>query len=401
MDKFFKILISFLIGTYSSTLIAQGNSYLFAQACFKKNEYKLAVEYLDKQLAEYPNHQESKILRAKANLSLYEYSKALKDLEGLKSSKNNDILLLESRAYAGLGNESQSIEKLKQYKNTGNKSDLETIKGYPEFSKYNTLAEWADFWKTWTYTDKEKALINIDYAIKSERYAEAADRLDEFLLKYKTNGRAYYLRGTLNVQNKQYKDAVENFGHALEIEKDNLDYKTAFATAQYYAGQNKKALENFNSILEKDSLMIDAYKGRAEANLGAGNSDKALDDMAIYRKYYPEDKSAQFLEARILTKSGNYLEAISSLGKLIKSDPGSPEYFVGRADAYVATKTYAYAIKDYSMALDLDPKNIETFKKRARANELKGDFGNACIDWGHAARLGDIESLNNSKKYCN
>lgn len=77
-----------------------------------------------------------------------------------------------------------------------------------------------------------------------------------------------------------------------------------------------------------------------------------------------------------------------------------PDYFIGRANSYMATKTYKYAIKDYSMALDLDPKNVDVYKKKAQAHKLAGEMKKACAEWSHAAKLGDIESQDNLKKYC-
>jgi tetratricopeptide (TPR) repeat protein len=164
--------------------------------------------------------------------------------------------------------------------------------------------------------------------------------------------------------------------------------------------RNKKALEEYNLLLESDSLFIKAYLGRANVQLELGNFPEAFNDVVKFRKYYPQDAEALFIEARANAKTGDFLSAIGEYGRLIKANPGRSEYFIGRADAYSQTKTYAYAVKDYSMALDLDPKNIEVYKKKARALQLSGDINGACIDWGHAARLGDVESMNMIRKYC-
>jgi tetratricopeptide (TPR) repeat protein len=399
MNTIFKIFIIISLGLNSSFVLAQENSFLRGQACFEKNEFKQANDYLSIHLSIFPKNQEARILRAKANLSFANYSQALEDLSYVKSSKNTEVLLLEARANAGLGNKKIVFEKLSQYNLGSNKIAEEIIKAYPEFATLKSSKEWIDLWKNWKYSEKEMSLIDIRYALKSDRKEEAADRLDLFLGKYKSTSEAYYLRGKLFSEKKDYKEALQNFEQALAIDNSS-DYQIERASILHMLGHDKKALEDYNQVLSSDSLLINAYFGRSEVYLSLGDYNHALEDISKYRIYYPENSDAQYVEAQVEAKSGDYLGAIGNFGRLIKANPGRPEFFIGRADAYSETKTYAYAIKDYSMALDLDPKNVDVYKKKAKMHELLGDMKSACCDWNHAASLGDVESLNNTKKYC-
>jgi tetratricopeptide (TPR) repeat protein len=399
MNTIFKIVIIISLGLNSSFVLAQENSFLRGQAYFEKNEFKQANDYLSIHLSNFPKNQEARILRAKASLSFANYSQALEDLSYVKSSKNTEVLLLEARANAGMGNNKIVFEKLSQYSLGSNKIAEEIIKAYPEFVMLKSSKEWMDLWKNWKYSEKEMSLIDIRYAIKSDRKEEAADRLDLFLGKFKSNSEAYYLRGKLFSEKKDYKDALQNFEQAFAMDNSS-DYQIERAKTLHMLGHNKKALEDYNQVLSSDSLLINAYLGRSEVYLSLGDYNHALEDITKYRIYYPENSNAQYVEAQVESKSGDYLSAIGNFGRLIKVNPARPEFFIGRADAYSETKTYAYAIKDYSMALDLDPKNVDVYKKKAKMHELMGDMKSACYDWNHAASLGDIESLNNSKKYC-
>jgi predicted Zn-dependent protease len=152
--------------------------------------------------------------------------------------------------------------------------------------------------------------------------------------------------------------------------------------------------------LTKDSLIISAWLLRAEINFELANDEDASTELSKYLQYYPDNTIAQYLNAQINARRGDLLNAIAEFGRLIKLNPANPDYFIGRADAYFKTKTYTYAIKDYAMALDLDPKNIEVYKMKAKAHQLAGDLKGACINWQHAVRLGDIESRGFLQKYC-
>jgi tetratricopeptide (TPR) repeat protein len=394
------IFILALIWNNQPFVVAQGNAFLKGRVAFENNDFLKAKVFFDEHLSLFPKHREARLLRAKTNLNLAEYQRALDDLEVVNLSSDNEIILLQARSLAGLGIHKAALEKLNQYKNTSFKIAEPILIAYPEFAALKNLEEWKSLWKNWQYSERESELINVQYAIKTGRNEEAADRLDLFLSRYKTNADAYFQRGNLFFKNKDFKNALVFFEQAVSLNSSKTDYKLANASALIRLKQYKKALEAYNMVLSADSLAINAYLGRAEAHMALAKYSNALADISYFRYYYPNHIEAQYIEANIFTKTGDYLQAISGYGKLINSDPSHPEFFIGRADAYTATKTYLYATRDYSMALDLDPKNVEVYKKKAKAHHLAGDLPGACAAWKHAARLGDQESLRNLQRYC-
>jgi tetratricopeptide (TPR) repeat protein len=400
MKRVIKSILTSLVVLIPFHGVAQENAFFLGQAAYEQKNYIKACEYLESHQKLYPKHLETKVLKAKCELQLMQFDKVLVDLENVKISSDNELLLIRARALAGKGNYLEAIKSLETYKNTSNKISEQIILSFKEFVSLKKLPEWELLWSDWKYSDKESEMNNIRYAFKSEKYAEATDRLDGFIQKYSSNSEAFYLRGTIYLRDNDFKNALDCFESAVNLDKDNPDYLLARASALNKVNRSKKALEEYDLLIEGDSLQIIAYLGRAKVYLELENYPEALKDIGKFRKYYPQDIEALNVEAKANVKTGDYLSAIGEYGRLIKADPGRPEYFIGRADAYSQTKTYAYAVKDYSMALDLDPKNIEVYKKKARALQLSGDINGACTDWGHAARLGDVESLNMIRKYC-
>ncbi len=391
-----KIIILILL--LSNSLLAQNNKYLMAKIEAEQNNYVTAKKLIEEYRQ--TDYKPAIFLKAKINIELKQYKQALELLNKLKLHYDSEILLLKARANAGLGKDEPAISQLDKYLSSNKKLAEPIIESFAEFQHLKTSDKWKSLWKNDRYSKKENLLNNVLYAIKSNRYAEANDRLDEILIRYKTNAQAHYLKAKLLFIAQKYKEAYKHADKAVANKSKNIQYQLAKAKCLTKMGRSKKALALFNHILQTDSLYLDAYLGRAEAYMNNKEADKAEDDILKYRAYYPNDKSAQLLNAQINTVGGNFLEAISNYGKLISHDQSRPSYFIGRADAYLKTNTYKYAIYDYAMALDLDPGNVYIYKQKAMAHKLAGEMQKACTEWKQAAKLGDVESMSNLKKYC-
>ncbi len=385
---------------FCGSLTAQSNGYLMSKVAYENNRYLEAQKLVQNYCSQYPDDKRAKLLNAKIDIELQQYGRALRVLAELKPNVAPDILLLKSRANAALGRNVKAVEQLNKYLLSRKKLPEPIIKSYFEFSNLKTTIQWKELWQKERYTNKEQMLNNIFYAIKTAKYEEANDRLDEFLSKYKTNSYAHYLKSDLLYKNKKYREALKHSTKAVDKNAKDISYKALKARCLTKLGKVKKSISLYNEIIKQDTLYLQAYLGRAAAYMGNNEIDKAENDILKYRAYYPNDKNAQLLNAQINAKGGDFLSAIGNYGQLIKSDPSKSAYFIGRADAYFNTKTYKYAIRDYSMALDLDPKNVYVYKQKALIHKKMGDMKKACIEWKYAAQMGDIESMYNLKKYC-
>ncbi|GAO17037.1 uncharacterized protein UV8b_03147 [Ustilaginoidea virens] len=71
--------------------------------------------------------------------------------------------------------------------------------------------------------------------------------------------------------------------------------------------------------------------------------------------------------------SGDYPSAVDYYSQAIKLNDKEPTFFTNRAQAYIKTEAYGYAIADAGKALDLDPNLVKAYYRRglARAAILK------------------------------
>jgi tetratricopeptide (TPR) repeat protein len=84
----------------------------------------------------------------------------------------------------------------------------------------------------------------------------------------------------------------------------------------------------------------------------------------------------------------------------VENHPENPGSFIDRADAYVLSGNYKYAILDYGMALDLDPTNPATWLNRGKDYIKTGNNKQACNDFIRAVRLNSREGVWLYREYC-
>jgi tetratricopeptide (TPR) repeat protein len=208
------------------------------------------------------------------------------------------------------------------------------------------------------------------------------------------------MKAQISASHDNYKDAFNYIDKAVSLSHNNEKYLKARAGIEYYLKKYNKALTDYNFVLQKDSLDLQVYFQRAQVYSALGLHDKALNDIEKYLLYYPEDETALLRYAKILTAGKDYLTAIRTYGKLIEKYPDKSEYLKLRADTYMKTHTYNYAIKDYSMALDLYPRDADIYYQKGMAHFHLKQMHEACAAWKRAQKYGNNKCDRLLYRYC-
>ena len=69
-------------------------------------------------------------------------------------------------------------------------------------------------------------------------------------------------------------------------------------------------------------------------------------------------------------------------------------------ESYINTSTWEFAISDYSMALDLDPRNAEVYFNKGFALLKTGNRDDACRDYRMALKYGNKKASAEINKNC-
>jgi Flp pilus assembly protein TadD len=73
---------------------------------------------------------------------------------------------------------------------------------------------------------------------------------------------------------------------------------------------------------------------------------------------------------------------------------------VDRANSYFLSRSWNWAIKDYSMSLDLQPENSDAWLNKGIALLNSGDISDACHDFRKAFSLGNKKATEFISRNC-
>lgn len=155
----------------------------------------------------------------------------------------------------------------------------------------------------------------------------------------------YYDRGTLRAQNKEYREAIQDYTQAIAI--------------------NPK--------------FVDAYLKRCEMRYKMGDHQGVLDDCYEVFNINPQIVKAHYYQGRARYSLGYVQPAIDSYSFAIAQDKNYPQAYYYRGLAYKDLQNTALAVSDFAKAADLfrSQKNLDAYRRtRNIVDELthnKGD----------------------------
>lgn len=125
------------------------------------------------------------------------------------------------------------------------------------------------FWKSRASNEQVSQLI-----AEHQRYPEKLlNRYRHLVANHSDDDKAWYYLGKLYMEQSAYADAVSAYRQAIRLQKNNLDYQTAYAEALFFAEGNhlnqesRQVLQavvakNPDAFIAQNLLAIDAYQNR-------------------------------------------------------------------------------------------------------------------------------------------
>jgi tetratricopeptide (TPR) repeat protein len=244
--------------------------------------------------------------------------------EEWKMSGENMVLILSIRATIDTSNLNARISSMNEYQDSaGNKeikAELESLK-----------KEFADL-KAQQLTIKDKTTPQEEMKAKNEKIINKMAALDNLKAGH----------AALQVQN--YKEAINAFKRALEI----------------------------------DPNMAEAYAGISLAYQGTKEREKAMEMAKTALKIAPRAAAGHYAMSRIMYNDGKYDQAMEFINRAIEFYPKSAFYFLHRADIYMKLRNSDSALKDYAQActMNLYPacQRADILKRRLAENKSGDDL---------------------------
>ena len=338
--------------------------------------------------------------RADAYIMEGDYSKAISDLNSANNLTPSSGEYGLARIYGLKGDAATSIYHLEaNLKSSFRKSEKEVLLD-PSFSTIENRPEWRQFWKTEWYGKEETGISEIDYYISTGNTGEAKAVLSELSRDYPTDNGTIYGSALISLAEGKFAETVKSVTTLLAEEPQNEKYLRLLARAQEAGGNQAGASSTYTHLINLGIPDAELLLKRAEAYKKTGETGKALEDVQKYIDLYPDSKKALSFAGRIESASGDNIRALEYFSDNIKLHPNDAECYVDRANSYFMSKTWNWAIKDYSMSLDLQPENSEVWLNKGIALLNSGDISDACHDFRKAFNLGNKKATELISRNC-
>ena len=356
---------------------------------------RILTEALDKQ-------KDNRLLleRAEAFILKGDYSEAIADYNEANnlSDKSGEFGL--AKVYALKSDAATSLYHLEINMKTDHKRSEKEIMLDPAFSRIENKPEWRQFWKKDWYSVPEEKISEIEFYTSNGKIEEASAALNELKKSYQGSTITEYAESLVDISAGRFTSAVKILSGLLTSEPDNEKYLRSLALAQERLGNSAGASQTYSKLLSLDVADANIITLRAECYRKTGETDKALADIDKYLSLYPADRKALSLAGKLNASSGDNLKALKYFSENLKNNPNDPQCYIDRANSYLSARSWDWAVKDYTMALDLEPGNSDVWLNKGIALLNSGKTEDACFDFRKSFSLGNKKATDYISKYC-
>jgi tetratricopeptide (TPR) repeat protein len=171
--------------------------------------------------------------------------------------------------------------------------------------------------------DSEEAVTTLAYLYNELGDTARATQVLSSVPNAERSAKLYSALGYTYEQQKQYKNAVEAYRHAIELDRDNLDAIRGLAQNLLNDGQTDAALEQYKVIADANPEDAQTYVRIAEIYRKQGKFDLALDSLKKAGSMVQDSVEVPYNVASIYQAQGRYDEAIPIMRDLLKKSEKS------------------------------------------------------------------------------
>jgi tetratricopeptide (TPR) repeat protein len=166
--------------------------------------------------------------------------------------------------------------------------------------------------------DSEEAVTTLAYLYNEEGDATRAVQVLSSVPDAGRSAKMYSALGYTYEQQKQYKQAIESYRRAIELDRDNLDAIRGLAENLMNDGQTDAALEQYKVIADANPEDAQTYLHMAEIYRKSGKFDLALENLKKAEGMVQDSLEVPYNEAAVYQAQGRFDEAAQTLQDLLK-----------------------------------------------------------------------------------
>jgi tetratricopeptide (TPR) repeat protein len=166
--------------------------------------------------------------------------------------------------------------------------------------------------------DSEEAVTTLAYLYNELGDTSRATQVLSSVPNTERSAKLYSALGYTYEQQKQFKQAIEAYRHAIELDRDNLDAIRGLAQNLLNDGQADAALEQYKVIADANPEDAQTYVRIAEIYRKQAKFDLALDNLKKAESMVQDSLEIPYNIAAIYQAEGRYDEAIPIMRDLLK-----------------------------------------------------------------------------------
>ena len=166
--------------------------------------------------------------------------------------------------------------------------------------------------------NSEEAVTTLAYLYNEEGDTARAGEVLSSIPDAARSAKLYSALGYTYEQQKQYKNAINAYRKAIELDRDNLDAIRGLAQNLMNDGQTDAALEQYKIIADANPEDAQTYLRMAEIYRKSGKFDQALESLKKAGSMVQDSIEVPYNMAAVYQAQGRYDEAIQVMQDLLK-----------------------------------------------------------------------------------
>lgn len=201
--------------------------------------------------------------------------------------------------------------------------------------------------------------------------------------------------GNQNLKNRNFKDAVNDFGKALKEQPSDTAALGGMIKACLLNDDLKEAQKHIDNAIKSFPDNAEYMFRRGILNNKRGQFDKASEDFTQALSMNSSDN----LKVQIYLNLGatqlkqeTFDLALESYKKALELSPRNTSIYNYKGYANYKLGFFNDAINDYNSAIDLDPNNASSYYNRGMAFLKSSEKSKACLDFHKSCKLQNINA---------
>ncbi|MCX6257015.1 MAG: tetratricopeptide repeat protein [Bacteroidia bacterium] len=376
------------------------DDYFAGLASLEYKNYDHAIGDFTKALETNKNEYSVYLNRAESYYSLHKFDLAITDFRKADQLRPGVATYRIACCYAALGNTKEATASLETHLRSEYKLPESKIKLDKSFTGIENSAEWKNLWLNDWYNKQEQALADANYLLSNKKYNDALETLDNLLSQKKKFSEGYYLRAKVFELLNDDKNALTDYSEAINNNKNNPGYYIDRAKLYIRLEKYQQALADLNKALDLEPLNIHLYPDIAMVQSKMKEYKKAIVNLELYLKFFDHDDACLCQAGVCRFDLQQYDAAIEYFNQALELNKGVAKYYNSRAYAYSMKNDYKDAENDFSMSLDLLPKDATVYYGRGMVRLLLEKKNDACKDFERAANLGNNDAVKQLEINC-